>query len=759
MTFRSKYQRRATRAFAIAATSLLTIGASKAYAQSQTASSSKGEDAGALEEVVVTAQKREERLQDVPVPVTAINADRLIDRNQVRLQDYFAEVPSFNLNSTGNGQSTIVLRGINTGGSANPAFGVTVDDIPFGSSSAYGYGDRLVPDLDPTDLQRIEVLRGPQGTLYGASNIGGLLKFVTKDPSLTQLNGRVQLDVTSIAHGDSGYGARAGVSIPLISDKLAFSVSAFKRKDAGFIDDSAIGAKDVNDVEFKGGRAALLWQLSDAFSIKLAALAQDTNGQGTNSVDANSDLEATGGLAHAGAAGVGGYDLKVRLYTATVNVGLGDYQLTSLSGWGTNDYLSPLEFNSAFWGSLSQAFFGVSGNTLVNSFRTEKFTQELRLSSPTGGRLEWMVGAFYTHEKTPVSQTLTAAEPTTGQVAGDLISFFFPTKYQEHAVFGDLTVKLTDTFDTQFGARYSENKQTYDETDFGAAAELLFGAPEFTFPTQRAKDHATTFLVTPRWRISPDAMIYVRLASGYRPGGNNGEATAFNLPLTFKPDKTVNYELGAKGALLDRALTYDASVYYIDWKDVQIAQTDQLTGLSFFTNGGKAKSRGAELALTASPRRGLTLTASGSVGKATLKGDLPLTAGVGFKGDRLPLSPRFAASLSAEQEFPITDKASVYAGGTFSHIGNRLDRFVNPISTNPLVPGVRSKLPAYDTLNLRAGLRYDTWTFGAFVDNVGDKRGMLSGGSAAAGSALPTDPYTFSIIRPRTYGMSVAKTF
>jgi len=715
---------------------------------------------GVLEEIVVTAQKRSERLQDVPVPVTALSTETLTEHNQTQFADYFREVPSVSLDSRGNGENAIVIRGVTTGNISNPTVGITIDDIPFGSSSAYGYGSVLIPDLDPADLQRVEVLRGPQGTLYGAASLGGLVKFVTADPSLNRVSARAEVDFDSVQHGSQGYGARGSVSLPLITDKLGISFSGFKRQDPGFIDDPVQGRQDVNQVNVRGGHVAALWKPWDWLSIKLGALLQDSNSSNTNSVDTNVSLQPTlGDLQHSLPLGVGGWIGKVRLYSAVLNAQLGPLSLVSLTGYGVNDYQTPLQFKNAFFGSLAQANFGVSGNSIINQFRTEKFSQELRLSSPTGERFEWMIGGFYTHERTPVAQILTAADAATGAVRGVLIDFAFPTTYEEYAAFGDLTVHFTDRFDVQFGGRESENRQTYNESDFGVVAPLLFGSDPFVFPPQSTKANAFTYLVTPRYKISPDLMLYARLASGYRPGGNNGEATAFNLPLTFKPDKTQNYELGLKGSLFGRTLSYDASVYYIDWKDVQLEQIDPVSGIGFFTNGGKARSDGVELSLLSNPLKGLTLAATAAYNNAELTQDIPLAAGFALAGDRLPFSAKFAATFAADQEVALTDQLTGFAGTTIAYTDSRFGSFVNPTSTTPFVPGVRSELPPYTTVDLRAGVRHDGWRVSLYVNNVGDKRALLSARSQIQGSAAPTDPYSVTVIRPRTYGLSVSMSY
>ena len=222
-----------------------------------------------LEEIIVTAQKRNERLQDVPVPVTVLSADALVENDQTRLRDYFESVPGFTVSpgpSAGN-QQMLTIRGISSGAFGNPTVGVTVDDVPFGA-----FTREYAPDIDPSDLARVEVLRGPQGTLYGASSMGGLLKFVTVDPSTEALTGRIEAGTNSVYNGaELGYNFRGSINVPL-TDSLALRASAFTREDPGYIDNPRLGSEGVNEDRVSGGRLSLLWRFADTFSLKLSAL-------------------------------------------------------------------------------------------------------------------------------------------------------------------------------------------------------------------------------------------------------------------------------------------------------------------------------------------------------------------------------------------------------------------------------------------------------------------------------------------------------
>src|ERR1700677_1368609 len=226
---------------------------------------SSGSERSPIGEIIVTAQKKAERLQDVPVPVTALNADSLLNSNQVRLLDYYDSVPNLTIQPSIQSLTTLSIRGIGAGGSASPTVAVTVDGIAYGSS---GFLGAIIPDIDPGDLARIEVLRGPQGTLYGASSMGGLINFVTADPSLDAVSGRVQAGISSVFNGNElGYNVRGSLNVPL-TDTFAVRMSAYHREDPGYIDNVLTHVDGVNEVLANGAHVSALWQPSSGISLK-----------------------------------------------------------------------------------------------------------------------------------------------------------------------------------------------------------------------------------------------------------------------------------------------------------------------------------------------------------------------------------------------------------------------------------------------------------------------------------------------------------
>jgi iron complex outermembrane recepter protein len=700
-----------------------------------------------LEEVIVTAQKRAESIQTVPVPVSVLNAQLLVDNNMLRLQDYTSTMPGLMLTPGDDGGSMLTIRGVSAGPGPTSTVGVLIDDVPYGPSTTLGGGGTL-PDFDPSDLQRIEELRGPQGTLYGASSLGGLLKFVTIDPSTEGVSGRVQATVNSVYNGDGpGYGARGAINVPL-SDTLAVRLTAFARRDAGYIDDPLLHINGINWTNADWGRLSALWHPSDTISLKVSSLLQNTTIHGYTEVGGEPGL---GDLQQHLLPGSGYSQINAQADSATLNVKLGSATLTAITGYNVDRFVSSYDLSPAL-GGLTQQVFGVSGTNLVGYNQTDKFNQELRLSLPLGSRLEWLLGAFYTHERSPFIQYDFASNFSTGAPVGlDIIEDWGVT-FAEYAAFTDLTYQVTDRFDVQFGGRESANKQTYWEVDTGPLVPYFYGSnvqSPVTFPETVIKDHSFTYLATPRFKFSDDLMAYARLASGYRPGGPNAEAFP-GTPPSYAPDKTQNYELGIKGDALGRALTFDASLYDIEWQNIQLLFTNPVNGNAYFANGSRARSRGLELSLESRPVEGLTVSGWVAFNDAKLTEPFPSSSIVyGVPGDRLPYGSRFSSYLSLDDQFFLTGRVRAFVGAGLSYVGEREGQF----TLAPPSPPPRQFYPAYAKGDLHGGLKFDAWSATLFINNFTDRRGLLTGGIGT------NNPNTFAVIQPRTVGLTLTRTF
>ncbi|GAB2558764.1 TonB-dependent receptor [Rhodanobacter koreensis] len=700
--------------------------------------------------VVVTANKRTERLQAVPMAVAALSGEQLERQSAFSFADYATQVPGLNVISTGAGQTQLVLRGVTSGyGQANSSVGTYIDDTPYGSSTVYSAGSLLTPDIDPDDLQRIEVLRGPQGTLYGSNTLGGLVKFVSTPPDSTQFSGRVEAGGSSVAGGGSGYDTHVTVNLPLVQDKLALRINAYDRKDPGYVDNVFTGQKDLDGDKVHGARAQLLWTPTQQLSIKLSALAQNLS---SNSLaNAGVDVDPVtlkpiyGDLQQSRAASTGEFDLRYRLYSADVNDDFGWATLISTSSYSTLAKGANTDYTAAYASVLNPAF-GLTGvgYSLLNPITLGKFTQELRLQSPQDQTLEWRVGAFYTREHSSNVQDILSFDANTGvPVVLPTLGHISvgPAIFKEWAGFGDVTWHVTSQLSLLVGVRYSNDKTSYTQTGDG----ILVGPTDFTI---RQSDSPTTYLFNPSFKFSDDLMAYARIASGFRPGGPNvGVPPGLGAPVTFGPDKLVSYELGLKSTVLDKRMTIDVDAFYINWSQIQL--TSYADGFGFLGNGGKATSQGLEANWQYAPVRGLLLSANASWTDAKLAADTPPGL-YGYKGDRLPFVPTWNVNLGADYDFPLADGWSGFVGGSYRFIGARKDDFA-------VVPGPRSTVPSYDEVDLRAGVNYANWTFKAYVKNVTNGRGITSV------SPETTDPlgspFAATYVMPRTVGVSATVNF
>lgn len=719
-------------------------GAAGAAATNQQREDAPGQADQSLQEIVVTAQKRSERLQDIPVPVTAIRGETLTNTHQLRIEDYYKQIPGLALAVRGNGNSpAISIRGVTTGGDANPTVGIVVDDVAYGASVVTGPNLITAADIDPGDLARIEVLRGPQGTLYGAASMGGLLKFVTVDPSTERLYGRIQTGATSIRHSDDlGYSVRGNINVPL-GDTFAVRASGFTLRDPGYIDNVETGQRDVNRRDSEGGRISALWRPSDAFSLKLSALIQSTERLGTSDVDSALGVE---NFQQSFLRGTGGYSRDTQAYSATMVAQLGSLELTSATGYSTDELTDSVD-TTALWTGFPEFLFPVlAPGRAITATRNEvkKFTQEIRGVMPLTERLNWLIGGFYTDERAYINADNQAAFDSGESVGSMLSNNYDPGKFEERALFTNLTIDLTERWDVQLGGRYSQSKQDLQLVIDGA----YYGGP---IPQNQAKaeDSAFTYLITPRVKLSPNVMAYARLASGYRPGGPNAGCGVPSLPCKFDADTTQNYEVGVKGSTSERRMSYEASLYYIDWKDIQISdiQVPGSGGFFYTGNASRAKSQGVELSLELRPLTGMTLASWVAYNEAELTEGFAASGVVGAPGDRLPNSSRISGNISVEQEFSPWDSVGLFVGGSLSYVGERFGKFRD-------TGQARQAFPAYAQIDVHSGLRFESWEVNLFVNNVADRRGVLRGGADAL--FIPT---YFNYIRPRTLGLSLVKTF
>jgi iron complex outermembrane recepter protein len=743
--------------------------------------------------IVVTAQKRAQVLLDVPASVTVIGGDTLERQHAKSFEEYLSLVPGFSINGSTAGVTRITLRGANTGGVASTV-AIFMDDVPFGSSTGLANGSILSGDFDPFDLNRIEVLRGPQGTLYGASSFGGVLRYITNAPKLNKFEVRGQAGIEDTAHGGLGYNAAAVLNAPL-GDKAAIRIDGFYRKDHGYVDSignnpivniltgDEIGrtlvAKDINDRKSYGGRASLLLQATDDLSIRLTAFAQNLNSGASNTFEVDPDTLKSlyGGFVQSR------YQreptrIKYRVYSGNADWDLGFANFASVTSYST--FKESLETDASFvdvGGGLGFAqlvnalanlgtdvgLLGLPPNFIITNtpvtrplgvelFQTtgtNKFTQEFRLASPNNDTLEWLVGAFYTHEKSIIDpQNYFATEFGTDTIAPDIsqiANIFLHSKYSEYAAFGNATWHITPRADLTLGGRWAHNKQRADlliDSDvLGSASGTNLHSSESVF----------TYSVAPRYELSKHASIYARVANGYRPGGPNviPAGSPPGIPTTYGADRLTNYEVGIKAEAPDAHLwSIELAAYHIDWKDIQLFEIINNTGIN--ANGGKARVNGLEFSGALRPLPGLTLATNGAYTDGKLKDDTPSLTG-GFAGDPLPFVPKWSAALHGDYEFPLSLSIGGFVGATLSYIGKRTGPFNDrhPAPDNSLV-----RVPAYTEVDLRGGVNVGQFTVEAFARNLFDKRGLTDVGGFN-GTTFPAGAAGAAAIRPRTIGLTL----
>jgi iron complex outermembrane recepter protein len=688
-----------------------------------------------LEEVVVTAQKRPERLIDTPQSVSVLSSETLSKLGATQFRDFATTVAGLTYTTSGAGSTQISLRGTTVGLDVGPTVGIYVDDVPYGSSSSFAAASGLALDVGLFDIDRIEVLRGPQGTLYGASTMGGLLKYVNNRPDMDTFDLRTRLGVSGTQDGGINYDGAIAVNAPLLADKAALRASAFYSRDDGYVDNLTLNDEDINRADIYGARADLLLTPTDRLSIRLGAFLQNISRDGNAVADfspagapLDGELDQRRSLNES-------FDQRFRLVSATITYDFGPSTLTSISSYQTVRAPWIVDFTS---------FFGLPGFSVVgysNDISTDKFTQEVRLASNGSAQIEWLIGAFYTHETSGNEQAFILRDLAGAPLPNTFLTYSAPSQYEETAAFGDLTWRFTDKFDVTGGVRFAHNRQSFTQNATGVFSGAL------NTPTGRSDEDVFTYLGSARYHFTDRSIGYARYATGYRPGGPNFALTnpATGQPYgpeSFEADRLKSYELGYKIETVDRRYGADMAIYYIDWNNIQLVSI--VGGFGFKTNApGGAEVQGAELSLTARPIDSLTLTGAFAYQDAKLsEADTILSA---RKDERLPNVPHFTGALGADFELASSGLKPTI-GATVRHVSDRRVSFDGSTSFP------QYSLPAYTTADIRFGLTLSSTDIQLYAHNLFDERGQLS-------AVTNFGPPQVTILQPRTIGISASTRF
>ncbi len=697
-----------------------------------------------IQELIVTAQKVTQRAQDVPSSIDVLTGAKLLSQGVVQLADYTKQVPGLNLvGGAGPGQGKVTLRGISTGNDRSPAVSLYLDEVPFTPSSPFAGTTTSIAalshsfDPDLADIERIEVLAGPQSTLYGASAEGGLIKFVTRQPDFNTFEGSMRTDGSQVDGGGTGYGVRGSVNVPVVQDRVGLRASVFYRRDAGFVDNVSFGnGADINEATVKGARLSLRAKLTERLETTLSGLVQNIEADGQNQVYLNSGTlsPSLGGLTY-GSPIDQPFTTKFRALSDTTALDLGFATLTNIASYANFISDTFVDF-SVLRGLVGGAPVSYQGNP-----RSTRYSDELRLTS-VPGRLEWLLGGFYTREKNIWDVIIRGTDPA-GVILPpsspyyNVYTYTNTTHFEERAIFGDITWHFTDKLESTVGMRYSSNDQ-----DYGAVATGLLGVSD---TRGASSDSAENYLFTVSYKPKSTLTLYVRAASAYRPGGpneRNSVQIAAGVPESFTSDELWNYEAGIKGSAWDQRITFSAAAYHMDWKDVQISVIVQ--NFAAVGNAAKAKSDGLEAAFQFMPVEDLSISLKGNYGDAKITSNAP-TLGAA-NGDPLPYSPKLNAAALIDYRIPVSGDLVANAGLTYAYHS----------AQNTAFSGAGSyRLPSYDTLDLRGGLDWSRFSLVARIDNVTDDFAVTSAVPNRAFGA----PLAGTVLRPRTFGLSLEVRF
>ena len=598
----------------------------------------------ALEEVIVTAQRREERLQDVPISISVLTSDALDRSTEQGLADLLRTVPGVTtLKGNLGGQTTIMMRGVAAssvfGGGSMAGF--YLDSAPFGFVR-----QGFAPDTDVYDLERVEVLRGPQGTLYGASSANGVIRLLTKDADPQKFDSKIRVAVSGTDKGGENYRGDLMLNVPLIEDKLAGRAVVGYQDWSGWIDKP--NDKDVNDAQIKNYRLKLNGRPSEDLSVGLAAWSY------RGDFGAPSDSAGGGRRLYQDYQFDEAYSNQYDLYALTLNYNFPAFFVRSATSY--------LDYNNG--GRLDRGPIGSPGTYLVSIFESEVFAQEIYVSSTSGGAWRWTAGTMYRNGDDRLYQNMSP---------GNTFVLDFGQSSESIAFFGELTRLFANgRFSLTAGMRYFEDDVGDMENSITTGASPPLITREDTFD-------ATTPRVVLTWHPNDDLSVYGSYSEGFRSGFNQWALITRQFPEfpSVQPDTIENYELGGKGNFLNGRITFDTALYFVQWQDRIAGLLVNHNGVlvSTFVNGGSASGMGVDLGLTAQLTDRFGVGATFNWNDLTMDADVLIRSARLFaEGDRLPTSPEYLAGFSAQYEFPLGENG---ARARFSVAANYISELEN----------------------------------------------------------------------------------
>ena len=788
-----------------------TLIPSFAFAQEQDDSL---ESESALDEIIVTARKRgAEVLQEIPATISVIDEDLLRRMNVSEFEDFAYQVPGLTFKSKGPGEKRYVLRGVQSAGQQQVA--VYFDEVPLpGIQQEASDSGSQTTDLKLYDLARVEVLKGPQGTVFGANSQTGTVRYISNKPKLDKLEGSVRLDLSQTDEaGDPNWGVFGMVNVPIIDDKLGVRVVAYTEYDAGYVDNVRLNLEDVNDVESWGVRGLVRWEPTDNLSFDLLAWVQnrDTDGRfGYHPLDSIFDNSLTLEEKVALSSDQGGRDTvdefiefqtgtfhtgdyvqtpnpdDQEIYSLTMNWELPWANLTAAGSYYARDFLEGIEASN-----FLPSCCGVPQRTRPDLFPAvqnetqtlDQTTFEVRLNSTHDGPYQWILGAFYRERESYFINNVPIVDPATGlpfenppfapgevlpPTPGAGIEGCNPCLFarendrviDETAFFGELSYAITSKLEAAVGLRWYETEQS----DFGFIVfPFAFGAfdPDQVPDTRLAKEDELIPKFQLSYKASDDVLVYALAAQGFRLGGTNQQGI-FRVPFFYASDNLWNYEIGVKSQWLNNRVILNTAVFHIQWEDIQTAGTTP-RGFGFLGNAGEAEITGFEVEIFATPNESWDFTLGTSwLPKRELTEDQVSDDIIapGRKGDKIPTVPELTINAMAQYSRPLRIGDNSWTGwirGEYSYRSESETEF-RPFELlgGDMVNSPRQRtLHDYQILHLRTGVQSDEFDLdiSLYVENVFNAQGDVFL------FATPRSVTVKTTNRPRTVGIQVNKRF
>lgn len=726
----------------------------------------------ALEEIIVTARKRAENLQEIPASIQALSNEAIARAGLQTMDDYARKIPSLSYVARGPGANKIVFRGVNGAGTAfftDSSAAVYLDEQPLTQPV-------LTPEPRLIDIERIEALSGPQGTLYGGSAQSGTLRIVTNKPDTTRFESNVSVNTRTGSTSDPSYEVSGVLNMPLVDDKFAVRLVGFSARDGGFIDnvlgsspggtfDNAgrVGENVAGEADYIGGRVAARWNINDSWSATLGIVHQDLESSGNT----EHSPELVGDLRQVRFIDEFREDAWTQ-YGLTIEGDLGFAQVVAASSYFSREILYQLD-NTEYVAYLRGFYSSYAGYTYyvqyafgpdpvglgwINPQDTRRFSQEIRLSSE-GEKIAWLAGIYYERfdDHWDFQSRIQDYESTNsfaywyayyGATPGTTDNAFWnsnnQTQTEQYAAFGELTYTLNDDWAFTVGARWFDHER--DRRYF--VAQPRGRVAQDLNPVKSESD--STIKLSASYRIDDDKMVYALYSEGFRNGGQNIARPGAVLPVNYDPDFLQNYEIGLKSMWADGRLRMNVTGFHMVWDDYQLGVVDP--GPLFATmivNFGDAEIDGVEVDMSAVIANGLEFDLNALALNAETTSDNALV-GVNA-GARLPIS----AELKLSSSLQYTMQREVYGGNPYfrlqySYYGDSLNSVEcnTPNCSEPLVQ------PSYSVADFKVGIDAKNWDVNLFVNNVGDER-------AALYRVPPAPPGIVTVNRPREYGISFTR--